>query len=171
MFELDLERRRVGKRKPKLKPQAQSSPNEPAAHSLFPFSRPAQPALSSPARAALPLSWAAPTPQRTGPAHPPAPQPARSAQPLARDRVALSHCAPDPTSQRPLSAARCPSPRRCQPGPPVSSVPSASAQQRLPRDLRRDSARARTPKSPGPPLISPHPGPCTLSPRPSRPKP
>jgi len=32
----------------KPKPQAQSSPTEPAAHSLSPFSRPAQPALPEP---------------------------------------------------------------------------------------------------------------------------
>ena len=91
------------------------APSLAAAHSLLPFSRPAQPALSSPARAALPLSWAVPTPQRTDPA---SRGPVRSAQ--ARG-PALSPHPGSPAS--PLSRSQHAPPLTRGPSLPASSSP------------------------------------------------
>jgi len=113
------------------------------------FARPKRgPALGSPGPLhpgplRLPFGPAPHAPSRAGqlaqrpsrPAPPDGPTPPASAR--SQPRVAPSPSLPaGPTSQlRPLRLR--------------------AAQQRLPRDLRRDSARARTPKSPGPLYLAP----------------
>jgi len=126
MFELDLERREIEFRKEKQKtqskpkPQAQSSPTEPAAHSLFPFSRPAQPALPEP-------THARPNPLRPSASASPA-SPARAAARSSAPRVVR----PDPPVPPASDAASAPArPHRRlatdKAGPLVGAVQSPRA--------------------------------------------
>ena len=154
-----LEKNRKGKRTQTLNP-AQTQPSSPT--HLLSFPRPICFHLHL-VQLALPAQPAPrPAPCHTARSNPAAHRPSPPASASARAERSAARSRP----RRPLPLRARPH----QPAPALScalplspSLPAGptsqlrplrlrAAQQRLPRDLRCDSARARTPKSPGPPL-------------------
>ena len=127
MFELDLERRKIEIRKKAQNPEnpktLSARPSSQRPSSLGPSARPSArltgPAPPRPVSLSTARFVSRLAPLRT--AHP-----AQASSPSAQ--VAPHRLTARPHQPAPALSRALPPPRRCQPGPPVSSVPSASAQ-------------------------------------------
>ena len=178
MFELELEREKIEKRKPKtLNPSQPSPPLYPTQPSspLGPVprrARPAHPARPGPFPARFPFFRSG---QPNSPAHLPAPLSARSANAPQHRSSLLSLCQACPACQRPVAPVRRP-PLTDRPGPLGRAIfPASLALAQRPeipgRDDRRPSIPSLGAEIPGPALINRSRTPGTLSSHPAATKP